>query len=158
MHGLSGKILEDAGPEVNVLQCLWCGGRSVKAQTWLRTDWLTLLHLIPLFRIRNVYVRCGTCQRDMIAKCSFNELEGMNPVTLHHHLVKSQSFVGLVCIILGVLLCWAPLIGIIPAVIGFCYRNQFGGALRVASWVSLIVSATISLAMAVLVILMPPAH
>jgi hypothetical protein len=145
MHGFSGKIHEEVGPELTVLQCLWCGARSVKAQSRLRTDWLTLLHLIPLFRIRNVYVRCSACNRNMIAKCAFGDLDGMSSVTLHHHLVKSQSFVGLTCIVLGVLLCWAPMIGIIPACIGFCYRKQFSSALRVTSAISLAISVLVSL-------------
>jgi len=79
-------------------------------------------------------------QPDMIAKCSFEEVTRANPITLSHLLFKRVSFVGKLCIMLGVLLCWAPMIGVIPAVIGFCYRKQFGHALRVARIIGLILS------------------
>jgi hypothetical protein len=140
MNGYSARVETVVGPEVNVLQCLWCGQRPVRAQTRQETGWLKFLYLIPLLRIRNVYVRCGACRKDMTAKCAFAALSSMSPVTLQHCLVKSRSFVGASCIVLGALLYWAPLIGIIPAIIGFCYRKQFGRAMRVTSTAGLILS------------------
>ena len=139
MHGFTARVHKDAGPAVTV-DCLWCGRRSVGAQTRQQTEWLKWLHLIPLLCIRNVFVRCSACGKDMIAKCAFADLGRISPVTLQRHLVKSQSLVGQVCIMLGVLLCWAPIVGMIPALIGFCYRNQFSRALKVASIVGLILS------------------
>lgn len=133
------KVYNDAGPEVAV-DCLWCGRQSIKAQTRQETGCLTLLHFVPLLRIRNVFVRCSACGKDMIAKCSLADVARSSPITLQHHLIKCQSFVGRVCIILGVLLCWAPMIGVIPAVIGSLYRNQFGRAMRTLSRIGLILS------------------
>lgn len=139
MLTLGAEVYTDPGPDVSV-DCLWCGRQSVQAQTRRETGWLTLFHLVPFFRIRNVFVRCSACGKDMIAKCPLADLSSSNPVTLRHHLIKSQPFVGLVCIWLGVLLCWAPGIGLIPAVIGFFYRNEFGRPLRTLSAVGLLLS------------------
>jgi hypothetical protein len=133
------KVGNEAGPELDV-DCLWCGGQSVKGQTRIETGWLNLFHLVPLLRIRNVFVRCSVCGKEMIAKCSPADLAQSNPVTLRQQLIKPQPFIGLVCIWLGVLLCWAPIIGVIPALIGFFYRNRFRGAMRILSWVGLSLS------------------
>ena len=139
MRVVSAKVYSNAGPQVSV-NCLWCGQRSVKALTREETGWLTLLHLVPILRIRNVFVRCSACGNDMIAKCSLADVARINPLTLQHHLAKRKPIVGRVCILLGVLLCWAPLIGLIPAAIGFFFRNQFGQALKTLSLIGLILS------------------
>lgn len=140
MHGLSGKVRQVNGPEVNVLLCLYCGRRSVRAQTREETEWLKLAYVIPILRIRNVYARCNACQQEMLVHGALADVASLSPVTLQHHLAKSRSFVGRVCIILGVALGWAPFIGIIPAAIGICYRKQFGTAMRVASVIGLVLS------------------
>ncbi len=152
MLGLGGKVYQDAGPEV-VINCLWCGAMSVTAQTRRQTEWALLFYLIPIFRVRNVFVRCSACGRDMIAKCSLADVAQSNPVTLQHHLVKGESLVGRVCIVLGVLLCWAPMIGVIPAGIGFFYRKQFGRAMRTLSSIGLVVSL-ITTALGIILVLM----
>ena len=139
MIACGARVYNDAGPEMAV-DCLWCGGLAVKARTRQQTEWLTLLHFIPLLRIRNVFVRCSACGKDMIAKCSLADVAQSSPATLQHHLIKCQSFVGRACILLGALLCWAPMIGLIPAGIGFFYRNQFGRAMRTLSTIGLILS------------------
>ena len=82
----------------------------------------------------------------MIAKCSLGEVANSNLLTLKYLLVKRDSFVGKVCIALAVLLCWAPLIGLIPAVIGFLYRNEFQNWVRKMSLVVLIISILSTLA------------
>lgn len=140
---LGSKVRMEAGPEVTI-NCLWCGQISAKAQTRRKTEWLALFHVLPIFRVRNVFVRCSACGKEMIARCSLAEMAHINPVTLQHHLTRSQSLVGRVCIVLGVLLFWAPLVGVIPASIGFFYRNQFGHGLRMLSWSGLILSLLIT--------------
>src|SRR4051794_39299146 len=141
MSELGGKIHTNAGPVV-AINCLWCGRQSVRAQSRLQTEWLTLFHLFPLLRMRNVFVRCSGCGKDMIAKCSFAEVA--TSVTLQPHLAKPQSLVGRVCIVVGLLLCWAPGIGVIPAAIGFLFRKQFGSAMRTMSWIGLGLSLVIT--------------
>jgi hypothetical protein len=55
--------------------------------------------------------------------------------------------------LLGVLLCWAPLIGLIPAAIGFFHRDQFGYAMKTLSRIGLILSLlTTSLGITALVL------
>lgn len=136
---LGSKVYVEAGPEV-AADCLWCGHQSVRAKVRRETGWLTLFHFVPIFRLRNIFVRCSACGKDMIAKCSLADLVCSNPITLRHYLIKRQSFVGRVCILLGVLLCLAPMIGVLPAVIGFFYRKQFGCPMMALSWIALIIS------------------
>jgi hypothetical protein len=76
----------------------------------------------------------------MIANCSFAEIARSNPTATSLRLVKNVSFVGKVCILLGALLCWAPMIGLIPAGIGFLYRKQYGRWMKALSWFALILS------------------
>jgi hypothetical protein len=152
---LGSKVYNDTGPEV-AIDCLWCGRQSVKAQTRQETGWLTLFHFVPFLRIRNVFVRCSACGKDMIAKCSLADVEHSSPVTLQQQLIKGESFVGRVCILLGALLCWAPMIGLIPAVIGFFFRNQFGPAMKTLSWIGLILSLLTTALVIILLLLTRP--
>jgi len=71
----------------------------------------------------------------MVATCSPEDLARSNPMTLKYHLVKRVSFVGRTCIVLGFLLCWAFLLGLIPAIIGYLYGRKYGGQMKkVAFW------------------------
>ena len=142
---LKTRVKEDRGSDV-VINCLWCNRQGVSAHTRQRTEWLKLFHFIPIARFRTVFVKCSACGKDMIAKCSLEEVVNSNPLTLKYLLVKRVSFVGKVCIALAVLLCWAPLIGLIPSVIGFLYRNEFQNWVRKMSLVVLIISILSTLA------------
>lgn len=139
MHFLLGtRSKEDPGSELTI-DCLWCG-RQTTAQSRKRTEWLMLFHLIPLFPFHTIFVRCDLCHQDMVAKCSLGELTGSNPLAMKYLLVKDVSFVGKICIWLGVLLCWAPLVGLIPAFIGFFYRHQYDVWMRKMSIWGLVLS------------------
>jgi hypothetical protein len=140
MHFALGTIAKEVpGPELTV-DCLWCE-QQTNAHSRKRTEWLMLFHILPLFPFNTVFVRCDFCQKDMIAKCSLEELAQSNPLNLKHLLAKRVSFVGKTCIILGILLCWAPLIGVIPATIGFFYRREYGNWIRKMSICGLVLSS-----------------
>jgi hypothetical protein len=140
MHFALGTIAKEVpGPEL-IIDCLWCGQRA-NALSRKRTEWLMLFHILPLFPFKTVFVRCDLCQKDMVAKCSLEELKRDNPLALKCFLAKRISFVGKTCIILGVLLSWAPLIGLIPATIGFFYRREYGNRMRKMSICGLVLSS-----------------
>ncbi|GEM_PF-3338590 len=126
MHFLLGTIAKEVpGPGLEI-DCLCCG-RHTSARSRKRTEWLMLFHILPLFPFHTVFVQCDFCHKDMVAKCSLEELVQSNPLTLKQLLVKRVSFVGRVCIVLGLLFCWTPLCGLIPAIIGFVYGRKHGG-------------------------------
>jgi len=139
MHFLLGTTQKEVpGPELTV-DCLWCGQRTA-AHSRKRTEWLMLFHLIPLFPFRTVFVRCDSCHQDMVAKCSLVELATSNPMTLKYLLVKKISLVAKVCVILGLFLCWAFWIGLVPATIGFTYGKKYGGWMKTWSIIGLILN------------------
>ncbi|MEI7533689.1 MAG: hypothetical protein WCK57_04915 [Verrucomicrobiae bacterium] len=140
MHFALGTIAKEVpGPKLTV-DCLWCG-QQTNAHSRKRTEWLMLFHIVPLFPFHTIFVQCDSCHEDMVAKCSLDELGRSNLPTLKYLLAKRVSFVGKVCIIIGVLLCWAPLIGVIPATIGFFYRREYGNWMRKMSICGLVVSS-----------------
>ncbi len=134
------------------ITCQWCGCTG-PALAWSQTDWVLLLHLIPIFRWRNVFVECQTCKRDFLARCSVRELQQANPLTLQHYLVKRVSFVGKVCALLGLFLCWAPLIGIIPATIALLTTRRHPSWVAKVSVVAFILSVLFSLLFLVLLLI-----
>jgi hypothetical protein len=139
MHFLLGSTAgEIPGPQLTV-DCLWCG-RLTTARSRERIERLTLFHLIPLFPFHTIFVKCNSCHQDMVAKCSLQELSASNPMTLKYLLVKKISLVGKACVILGLLLCWAFWIGLIPAIIGFIYGRRYGGWMKKWSFVGLILN------------------
>jgi hypothetical protein len=139
MHFLLGTIANEVPGRDLEVDCLWCG-QHAKAQSRNRTERLTLFHVLPLFPFNTVFVRCESCHKDMVAKCSLEELAQSNPLTLKHLLVKRVSIVGRVCIALGLLLCWAFYIGLIPAIIGYIYGRKYGGRMERIALVGLILN------------------
>lgn len=140
MHLFLGtKRADILGSDITI-DCLWCGKQGTNAHTRKQVEWLTLFHLLPLFPFRTVFVQCDSCKKDLVAKCSLEELLQCNPVSLNYVLVKRVSFVVRVCIVLGVLLCWAPFIGLIPAIIGFFYGRKYGGWMKTMSIWGLVLS------------------
>lgn len=135
MHFLLGTIAKEVPGSDLTIDCPWCGKQGTNAQSRKRTERLTLFHFLPLFPFHTVFVRCDSCQQDMVAKCSLEELPQSNPLTLKHLLVKRVSFVGNACIALGLLFCWTPWCGLIPAIIGYAYGRKYGGRMkRIAFW------------------------
>ncbi len=130
MHFLLGTIGKEVpGPDL-IIDCLWCGKQGVNAHSCKRTEWLMLFHILPLFPWHTVFVRCDACQKDMIAKCSLEELAQSNPLTLKYLMVKRVSFVGKIFIVLGLLFCWTPWCGLIPAIVGYFYGRKYGGWMK----------------------------
>ncbi len=152
MHFLLGTIAKEVpGPELTV-DCLWCGQQTI-AHSRKRTEWLMLFHILPLFPFRTVFVQCDSCHKDMIAKCSLEELAHSNPLTLKYLLAKRVSFVGKVCIALGLLFCWTPFCGLIPAIIGFVYGRKYGGKMKRIALAGLILNIFSPLIFVLLVML-----
>ena len=81
----------------------------------------------------------------MLAKCSLEEAGRGNPTSLRPLLFKRVSFVGQVCIVLGIFLCWAPVVGLIPAIIGFFYRKNYEPGMKTMSYLGLIISSITAL-------------
>jgi hypothetical protein len=134
MRFLLGTIAKEVPGSDLTVDCLWCG-QQTNAHSRKRTEWLMLFHILPLFPFRTVFVQCDSCHKDMVAKCSLEELAESNPLILKHLLVKRVSFVGKACIVLGFLFCWTPLCGLIPAIIGYHYGKKYGGRMkRIAFW------------------------
>ena len=139
MHFFLGtKAKEVTGPDLKI-ECLWCG-RSTTAHSRKCTERLTLFHILPLFPFSNVFVRCDSCHKDMIARCSLEELANRNPLTLKFLLVKRVSFIGKACIVLGFLLCWAFFLGLVPAIIGYIYGRKYGGKMKRIALIGLILN------------------
>jgi hypothetical protein len=140
MHFLLGTISKEIPSSDLIVDCLWCGQQQTNAHVRQRTELLMLFHLIPLFPLRTVFVQCSSCHQDMVANCSLEELAQSNPLTLKYILAKRMSLVGKVCVVLGLLLCWAFWIGLIPAIVGFIYGRRYGGWMKKWGTVGLILN------------------
>jgi len=126
---LGTKHTDFPGPDI-IVNCLWCEKQQVSAHTRKRVEWLTMFRFLPIFPFRTVFVQCDSCHQDMIANCSMEEVARSNPLTLKYHLVKHVSFIAKACIVLGLLLCWAVYIGLVPAIIGYVYGRKYGGSMK----------------------------
>ena len=145
MHLFLGtKTKVAAGSDV-IINCPCCNRHGVGAHTCQQTEWLTLFHLIPFLKISTTFVRCVVCRQDMIAKCSLDDLQRADPMTLQRLMVRRTSLVGKVCIMMGVLFCWTPVAGLILAGIGWFYRNDYGSWMKKMSFVGLILSVLLTL-------------
>ena len=141
MHIILGGKSQDSEHLPITINCPWCNQRGITASAWERTEWLTLFHIIPVMRFRTVFVRCQSCKKELIARCSFKELVNRNPNSLQLLLAKRVPLITTVCAIIGLLLCWAPILGLIPALVAFLSSRRQSGWVSKASIIGLILSS-----------------
>jgi hypothetical protein len=140
MHlSFGASIKEIPGPDLTI-DCLWCGKNRIVGHTRERTEWLKLFHLIPVFRLRTVFLQCNECGQDMIAKTSLNDLPTCNLLTLKYQLVRPSFLAEKLFLLLGIVLCWFPVVGFPFAAVGYFYGRKLKGKYHVAALIALVVA------------------
>jgi hypothetical protein len=140
LHIASQRI---PGPQIRI-HCPWCGGRGVTAQTFDQREGFGLIIPSPEDSVTTTFAKCDACRRIMLAKVPAAELAGLSPEELEHLLAKRVSPVLKVLTILGLVLFWAPFLGLSLAVVALLWSLRTGGWTRTASVIATVLSATMT--------------
>lgn len=98
----------------------------------------------PEDSVTTTFAKCDACRRIMLAKVPAAELAGLSPEELEHLLAKRVSPVLKVLTILGLVLFWAPFLGLSLAVVALLWSLRTGGWTRTASVIATVLSATMT--------------
>ena len=131
---MTAKSRRTAGPTVPI-NCPHCKGNSVRAESFEQVDHVMLFHVIPLFRLRNTFLKCTSCGRMSIAKLSIDELKGYSCDAISQFIVAYVPLVNRFVPIASVLLCWAPVVGLALGVFGIILNRKTNGWLKRISWI-----------------------
>ena len=136
---ITTKSQTKRGPAIKI-HCPLCKVRSVKAQARDQVDEVALFYVIPLFRLRNTFLKCSKCEQQIISTITSKELASYSADELSPYLSGRASFIGNFLAIAGVLLCWAPIIGILLAIVGTFINRRSPGWPRTVSLIGVVLS------------------
>ncbi len=133
---------ETPGPEIEI-NCPHCRRESVAADTFERHERLGLF-FVPLYNVRNTFVQCSACSRRLLVRVPASELASYEPQQLDRILVKRASFLVKFFALAGLLLFWAPMIGLVLAVVGLLGSARSGGWPKKVSIAATILAALVT--------------
>ena len=142
---ITTKTQTIAGPTVSI-NCPLCKAASVPAESFEQIERLELFFVIPLFRLRNTFVRCTACGRQLIATVTTEEIANYSAEALSHYLVGRVSLVGKFLALASVVLCWVPIVGLVLGIVGILVNLRTVGWPRTLSWIGTGLSALLTMA------------
>ena len=146
------RSVTTTGPQIT-LDCPACGGKNVTGTTSEREESYRLLGIVPLMVLRNAFVTCGSCQRQLMSAIRLSDLGDAKPDELAKALSVRESFVGQVVAVLGLLLCWLPFVGLGLGLLGMLLNLRSAKWPRTLSQIATIVGIIVSLIFGVLLYL-----
>lgn len=151
---LTTKTQQIPGPTVDI-NCPHCAASSVASASHEQVDRLGLFYIIPLFGLRNTFIRCGACGKQLTSKLRIDEIANYSADDLSHFLAGRVLLVNVFLAVASVLLFWAPIVGLILGVIAVLLNRRAAPWLRTLSWVGMSLSAVITVAVVILLIMGP---
>lgn len=145
---VSVKVRKQHGPTV-LIDCPLCLASSVPASSSEQVDDLMVLHVIPVFRLRNTFVTCSACNQELISKIARAELADYSASQLSHSLAVRGSFVGSFLSLACLILCWVPAVGLVLGIIAVWLNRRAVGWPRTASRIGLSVAGVITVVLTV---------
>jgi hypothetical protein len=146
---ITTKTQTRPGPTIKI-NCPLCSATSVSAESFEQIDRLGLFYVIPLFRLRNTFVKCSACGKQLIAKVTTDEIANYSADDLSHFLAGRVSLISRFLALASVLLCWAPIVGLALGIVGILANLRSIGWPRTLSWIGTALSAVVTIAFFVL--------
>lgn len=127
------------GPEIR-FPCPCCGEAEAIGQTREERERLSLFGLVPLFELRNTFVRCGACGQESISKIPPSALAECEPEALAGRLRPRRSKGSPIAAVLALLAFWVPAAGLAVAAFSLFKNGKAGGWKKWGSLVAFLLS------------------
>ena len=134
MDLITARTQKTPGPTVTI-NCPLCRAASAPAESFDQLDHLRLLDLVPLFRVRNTFLRCGACGKQLTAKAGIDQIANLSTDELSRSLAGRVSLISMFLAVASVLLCWMPILNLALAVIAILANLRTRGWPRTVSWI-----------------------
>jgi len=139
MVWLGSRRQDVQGPHVQ-FECPKCHRSGTIGLSYDRRETLLLLHLVPLFTLKNTFVICGDCKAHLLAQLTIDELRQHQDSDVSPFLSFEISFVLKTLSVLSLLLCWFPVLGIVLASITLIATIKSPSIWRTLAIISLVAS------------------
>lgn len=143
---ITTKTQKTPGPTVTV-NCPLCNATSVSAESFEQMDHLSLFYVIPLFRLRNTFVRCSACGKQLTANITIDEIADYSADELSYYLAGRVFLISRFLAVASVLLCWVPIVGLVLGICAVVANLRTVGCLRTLSWIGAVLSALVTIAL-----------
>jgi hypothetical protein len=130
------------GPSVR-FSCPKCR-RVTSGSAYQLADTILLLHFLPLSHSTNTYCVCGDCGTALQSRVEFSDLQRMEGLQIDEFLFYSPSFVYRFLAVTSVLICWAPVVGLVVAAIALYGTHRFQGWPKKFAIFSCVIGSVIS--------------
>ena len=128
-----------------IINCPSCHTRGARAVAYdlIETYKVVIKH-------RTTWVKCSACGKTLYSKLPADELRGLTPEQLESVIVNRTSPIRLVLVIAALVMCIAPIFGIVVAIVALVANLKTPGWLRRLSIVALVMSVLITAAFLIL--------
>lgn len=116
-----------------VFDCPDCGAQNVRGMAFDLRETLRLNYRMPLWGWSTHWVRCSRCQTELHANCASKELQGCSPTDVNHHVRAYLPLPARVLAIISLATGWAPIVGVLVALVALAANFRTRGWPR---WVS----------------------
>lgn len=140
---LVAKTRKEPGPALTI-RCPKCGADSVSAVAYRQVDDLCAFYFLKLFTIRNTFVECSSCRAKLRSRIDLEELGAYRAGELEQFLSHDVSFVAKFLAVASLVLCIAPIVGAVLALIAVLLTLKSSGWPRTVSQVALALSTVIT--------------
>src|SRR5579872_6327245 len=124
-------------PTLIDFDCPGCGAKGVEGRLTEQEDRLNLLYVVTVLKLVNTYVECSECRAVFTSKARAAEIVGLSPSEIGARLAPPTDFIGCAMAVLALLTCWAPIVGLVMALIALLLTFRAGGWPKIVSIVSL---------------------
>ncbi len=142
---INTRITKIPGPTVTI-DCPACKAKSVNGESVRQVDQLELFYLLPFMKLRNTFVTCHECNKQLICTAPFDELGELSVDDLSQHLVHHVSIINKFLALASVLLCWVPFVGLLLGCISLAVNWRITGWTKKLSYIGIGASAVLTAA------------
>ena len=146
---INSRIQKTPGPTVTI-NCPACHAKSVAAESMRQVDQLELFYLLPFMKLRNTFVTCRECNKQLICSAAFDELDELSVDDLSQHLVHHISIVNKFLALSSLLLCWIPFVGLLLGCISLAVNWRTTGWTKTLSYIGIGASALLTAALVII--------
>jgi hypothetical protein len=124
--------------------CPRCGAGPVPADSYRRTEILSLFAVIPLGRTHMTHLVCGNCSAHLFTKLTLDDLYQCIGVDISRFVFYRVSFILKSLAVLSLLLCWAPVVGLGLSLITFIGTFKWPSVWRTIAIICLVLSFVVT--------------
>lgn len=140
---LVAKTRKEPGPTLTI-RCPKCGAEDVAAVAYRQVDDLCAFYFLKLLTISNTFVECSACRAKLRSSIDLDELGTYGQEELNQFLSHDVSFVVKFLAVASLVLCIAPIVGAVLALIAVLLTLKTTGWTRIVSRVALALSTVIT--------------